>query len=193
MTDPMQPSEPAAPEPAAPEPMAPEPMAPPPAAPAAPAGWSAPAAPPAMAAAGGGARPTGATVITIVAGIEGVLLLLAGLLLILGTSLIGGLVGSSGAENAGVTGGFLAGLGIVLAIIVFVIGVLYLMIAYGMWNARRWSWILAAVVYIIALVFGVLGLTGGVSAYGLIVGIVIPAVVLYFLWQPDVKRYLGRA
>jgi hypothetical protein len=29
--------------------------------------------------------------------------------------------------------------------------------------------------------------------YSLIVGVVIPAVVLFFLWQPDVKRYLGRA
>ena len=90
-------------------------------------------------------------------------------------------------------GGFFAGLGIVLAIIVFGIAVLYLMIAFGVWNARRWSWMLGAVVYIIALVFGVLGLAGGFSAYNLIIGVGIPAVVLYFLWQPAVRRYLGRA
>ncbi|HLX35206.1 MAG TPA: hypothetical protein VKR30_08185 [Candidatus Limnocylindrales bacterium] len=173
MTEPTQPTEPAAPTPAAP------------------AGWSAPA-PAAPMAAAGGARPTGATVITIIAGIEGVLIVLFGLLAILGMSLIGGIVGSSGTANAGAAGGFLAGLGIVIAIIVFVIGALYLLIAFGMWNARRWSWTLGAVVYVIALVFGVLGLAGGVSVYSLIIGIVLPAVVLFFLWQPDVKRYLGR-
>lgn len=188
MTEPMQPSEPAAPEPTPPSPEPGTPPSPPPA----PAGWSAPAPAPAMAV-GGGARPTGATVISIIAGIEGVLIVLAGLLAIVGMSLIGGLVGNSGAENAGAAGGLLAGLGIVVAIILFVIGVLYLMIAFGMWNARRWSWMLGAVVYIIALVFGVLGLTGGFNASNLIIGVVLPAVVLYFLWQPDVKRYLGRA
>jgi hypothetical protein len=183
MTEPMQPT-----EPAAPAPMSPPPMSPPPPT----TGWGTPAAA-APAAMAGGPRPTGATVISIIAGIEGVLIVLVGLLAILGTSLVGGIVGSSGAENAGAVGGFLAGLGIVVALIFFVIGGLYLMIAFGTWNARRWSWMLGAVIYVIALVLGVLGLSGGFSVYNLVVGVGVPAVVLYLLWQPDVKRYLGRA
>lgn len=188
MTDPMQPTEPAAPEPMTPPA---EPMTPPAAPPAPPTGWGTPApAAPAMMA--GGPRPTGATVIAVIAGIEGVLIVLFGLLAILGTSLLGGAVGASGADNAGAVGGLVAGVGIVVAIIFFVIGALYLMIAYGMWNARRWSWMLGAVVYIIVLVLGVLGLTN-FSVYQLVIGVVLPAVVLFLLWQPDVKRYLGRA
>jgi len=182
MTDPVQPT-----EPAAPQPMSPPPMTPPPP----PTGWGTPAAgAPAMMA--GGPRPTGATVISVIAGIEGVLIALFGLLAILGTSLIGGAVGSSGAENAGAVGGLVAGVGIVVAIIAFLIAALYLAIAIGVWRARSWSWILGVVVYIIVLVFGVLGLTN-FSVYGAIVGVVLPAVVLFLFWQPDVKRYLGRA
>ncbi|HEX8025992.1 MAG TPA: hypothetical protein VF484_07300 [Candidatus Limnocylindrales bacterium] len=140
----------------------------------------------------GGPRPTGATVIAVIAGIEGVLIALFGLLAILGTSLIGGAVGSSGAENAGAVGGLVAGVGIVVAIIFFLIAALYLAIAFGVWNARRWAWILGVVVYIIVLVFGVLGLTN-FSVYSALVGVVLPAVVLFLFWQADVKRYLGRA
>jgi hypothetical protein len=196
MTEPMQPAEPADPQPADPQPMDPQPMAPQaatpePTPPAAPVSWAAPtpAAPAAMAT---GGRPTGATVITIIAGIEGVLILLAGLLVILGASVIGGLVGSSGTANAGAAGGFVTGLGTVFAIILFVLGALYLMIAFGVWNARRWSWVLAAVIYILALILGVLGLAGNASVYNVLIGVGLPVVVLFFLWQGDVKRYLGR-
>jgi len=182
MTEPMEPAEPMQPA----EPVAPQPTPSP-----APVSWAAPT-PAAPAATAGGSRPTGATVITIIAAIEGILILLAGLLVILGASVVGGLVGSSGAQNAGAAGGLVTGLGTVFAIILFVIGALYLMIAFGMWNARSWSWILAAVIYILALVFGVIGLSSGFSAYNLLIGVALPVVVLFFLWQADVKRYLGR-
>ena len=100
----------------------------------------------------------GATVITVIEGILGVLFVLGGLLVMLGMGILGGAVGAAGGD-AGV-GGFFAGLGIVLGIIVIVIGALYLLIAYGVWKARGWSWMLAMVVSIIVLVFALLGLGG---------------------------------
>jgi hypothetical protein len=146
-----------------------------------------PAMPPAMTPAAG--RPMGATVIAIIDGILGVLVVLGGLLVILGGSLLGGLAGSSTGDAS--VGGLFAGLGIVLGIIVLIVGALYLLIAYGVWKARPWSWMLGMVVSIIFLVFAVLGLGSGVSA-STIVSILAPAVVIYFLWTPAVKRYLGR-
>jgi len=44
---------------------------------------------------------------------------------------------------------------------------------------------------IIFLVFAILGLGNGVSV-STIISIALPAIVVYFLWTPDVKRYLGR-
>lgn len=159
-----------------------------------------PAEPPAMpppampppAPAMAGARPMGATVITIIESILGVLLLLAAIAAIGLGSLAGGLVGSSGAEGGAAAAGILAGLGIFFGIIALALAILYFAIAYGVWKARPWAWMLGVVVSIIGLVFGVLGLSGGVTLSSLI-SLALPIVVLYFFWQPDVKRYLGRA
>ena len=78
-----------------------------------------------------------------------------------------------------------------LVIILALIAILYFAIAYGVWKGRGWSWMLGMVVSIIAIVFGVLGLSGGVSL-GSLISLALPVVVVYFLWQPEVKRWLGR-
>jgi hypothetical protein len=170
--------------PAEPQPAAPPPQ---PAAPPQPpvSQWAAPA--PAAAA----VRPTGAVVITIIETVLGVLLLLGALAAIGLAGLGGALLGSSNVEGGAVAGGLLAGLGIVFGIILGALGALYLAIAYGVWKARSWSWMLGLVVSIIALVFGILGVSGGVSI-GTLLQLALPGAVVYFLWQPDVKRYLGR-
>jgi uncharacterized membrane protein (DUF2068 family) len=106
-------------------------------------------------------------------------------------SLLGGLAGQSGGTDAAAVGGILGGLGIVFGIIVGAIAALYIALAYGTWKARPWAWMLGVVVSIIALVFAVLGLGSGINLSS-IISVALPAIVLYFLFQPDVKRYLGR-
>jgi hypothetical protein len=153
-----------------PAPMAPPPMAPPPAA---------------------MGRPTGATVIAIIEGILGVLLSLLALAAIGLGGIAGGIVGSSDVEGGAAAAGILAGLGFVFGIIALLLAILYFAIAYGVWKGRGWAWMLGVVVSIIGVVFGVLGLSAGASISNL-VSLALPIVVLYFLWQPDVKRWLGR-
>jgi hypothetical protein len=140
---------------------------------------------------GPGVRPTGATVIAVIEGILGVLFAIVGLLLLVGAGLVGGLVGTTTDPNAQGLGAVFAGIAGVFAIIVILIAVLYLAIAFGVWKGRTWSWMLGVVVSIIALVFAVLGLTGGIDV-GTIISVALPAVVLYFFFQPEVKRWLGR-
>lgn len=153
---------------------------------------SPPPAMPAPAMSGAAAvRPMGVTVISVIAGIQAVLLILAALAVILGASLLGGLAGSQGGVEGAAVGGAFAGLGIIFGVIVGVIAALYAAIAYGAWKGRSWAWMLGVVVSIIALVFAVLGLSGGINL-STIISLALPAVVLYFLFQPDVKRYLGR-
>jgi hypothetical protein len=138
-----------------------------------------------------GTRPTGATVITVIDAILGVLALLGALAAIGLAGLGGAMLGSSGVEGGAAAGGMLAGLGIVAGIILGAIGVLYIAIAWGVWKARPWSWMLGLVVSIVAIVFGVLGLAGDINLFS-IISLALPIVVVYYLWQPDVKRYLGR-
>jgi len=148
-----------------------------------------PAMPPTMQPMAG--RPMGATVISVIDGILGVLGILGGVLIMAGGALLGGIAGSSGVDGGAAAGGILAGAGFIFGIIVILISLLYLAVAYGVWKARGWAWTLGMVVSIIFLVFAVLGLAGGVSIYT-IIEVVLPAIVIYFLWTPDVKRYLGR-
>ncbi|HXG25425.1 MAG TPA: DUF2127 domain-containing protein [Candidatus Binatia bacterium] len=143
------------------------------------------APPPAM------GRPTGATVIAVIETILAVLLFLAALALIGLSGIAGGVIGSVDEPGAGGVAAMVAGFGIVAGIIALLIGLLYLAIAYGVWKGRGWAWMLGVVVSIIAIVFGVLGLAGGISL-GNIISLALPIIVVYFLWQPDVKRWLGR-
>jgi hypothetical protein len=136
-------------------------------------------------------RPTGATVIVIIETILGIFALIGALALIGLLGIGGAILGSSDVEGGAAVGGILAGLGLVFGLIIGVIGALYLAIAYGVWKARGWAWMLGMVVSIIGIVFGVLGLSGGVNLFNL-VSLALPIVVVYYLWQPDVKRYLGR-
>ena len=88
-------------------------------------------------------------------------------------------------------GGILAGLGFFFGIIAVLLAVLYFAIAYGVWKGRGWAWTVGVVVSIIGLVFGVLGLTGGITV-STIISLALPIVVLYYFMQPEVKRWLGR-
>ncbi len=133
----------------------------------------------------------GATVITVIEVILGVLISIVALGALFIGSIAGGLGGLSGVENGAAVGGILAGVGFFFGIIAALLAVLYFAIAYGVWKGRTWAWTLGVVVSIIGLVFAVLGMTGGVSASSLI-SLALPIVVLYYFMQPDVKRWLGR-
>jgi hypothetical protein len=154
------------------ESMPPAPMAPPPAAPVT-------------------GRPTGATVISIIETVLGVLLSIVALGALFLGSIAGGLGGLSDVEGGAAVGGILAGLGFFFGIIAVLLAVLYFAIAYGVWKGRPWAWTVGVVVSIIGLVFAVLGLTGGITV-STIISLALPIVVLYYLMQPEVKRWLGR-
>jgi len=138
-----------------------------------------------------GARPMGATVISVIEAILGVLGLLLALAAIGLGGLAGGIIGSSGVEGGAAAAGILAGLGFVFGLIALLIALLYLAIAYGVWKGRSWAWMLGVVVSVVGLVFAVLGLTSGISVSS-IISVALPVVVLYYFMQPDVKRWLGR-
>jgi hypothetical protein len=174
--------------------MAPPTPAPAPAAAAAPVGWAAaPAATPGTAGtAGAGARPTGIVVAAILAAINGILLVLGALLVMVGSSFVGGAIGSD-ANGSGALGGAVAGIGFVFGIIVLLIALCFLAVAIGNWRGRSWSWVLGLIVWIITLVLGVLGLSSNANLFSIVLEVAFPAIALFFLWQADSKRWLGRA
>lgn len=136
------------------------------------------------------ARPTGVTLLAVAFLILG-LLSLAWSLLIFGVGAVTGLTGAIfGADSLASFGGnnFWHG-------IVGVAGAtLDLIIAFGLLNLRRWAWALALVGVGITVITGVLGLAnGGFFAICCgILGLLIPAGIVYYLLQPEVRRAFGR-
>lgn len=138
------------------------------------------------------ARPTGVSILAILALIGGIFGLLGGLALIAGGALIGGAVG--GAEGAAF-GGF----AFVLGVITLGGAVLYLAFAYGSWTAKAYGWALGIIGALWGIVTQVISvvlsgdIVGNLFSVSTIISVAIGAVILYYLNTPAVKAYFGRS
>jgi uncharacterized membrane protein (DUF2068 family) len=125
-------------------------------------------------------RPTGITVLAILAAIGGVFGILGGL------ALIG--VGTVVASSTG-----LGGLAAILGLIALAYGILSLVLAYGFWTLQPWAWTLGVGLEVAGIVINVLQYINNTSALGgTIFSIAINAIVLWYLYQPNVKAAFGR-
>src|SRR5215213_6792352 len=124
----------------------------------------------------GQARPTGITILAILAGLQA----------------IGGLFGGFVAIGAGT---LLFGVsGTTFGIAWLALAAMYLALAWGLWTMAPWAWplgvALAAVSIIYALVLAIFGGQGIASA---IIPVVVGGAILYYLNQPTIKSLFGRA
>lgn len=120
-------------------------------------------------------RPLGVTIIAILAAIGGILGLLGSL----------AVLGISGA--AGVGGGVLWG------IIFLVLAVASLAFAYGAWSLKPWAWTLGVGLAVLNVLMALYWFTQpGGSIVSLIISLAINGVILYYLFQADVKAAFGR-
>ena len=154
---------------------APPPPATAPSPPPAPAPASASVPPAASAAPGAGAaRPTGITILAILAAIGGVLGLFGGFVVLFAGTVIFG------------------GAGALLGIAALAYAALFIAFAYGAWNLMPWAWPLGVAVAIFGIVISVLYIIGGQSIVSQIVSIVVDGVILYYLNQPNIRALFGK-
>ena len=66
------------------------------------------------------------------------------------------------------------------------VGVIGLVMAWGLWVGRGWAWIIALIIFIIGIIMDLVTLPTG------IVGVVIDAIVLYLLMRPDTRKFCGK-
>lgn len=147
---------------------------PPPAAPPPPA--AAPAAAPQPAASSSTAiRPTGITILAVLAGIGGVLGLFGGFVLLFAGTVVFG------------------GLGAILGLAALAYAGLLVAFAYGAWTLKPWAWPLGVAGAAFGIVLSVLYIVGGQSIASQALGIVVDGAILYYLNQPGIKALFGRA
>lgn len=125
-------------------------------------------------------RPTGVTILAVLAAIGGVLGILAGLVLV-------GL--SSSVSDLAIPG--LSGLVAILGLLTIVISVGELAFAYGAWGLKPWAWMLGIVLEVVGIVVSLLEFRSS-TASSTVVSVVIAGLIVYYLYQPHVRRAFGQ-
>jgi hypothetical protein len=120
-------------------------------------------------------RPTGVTILAVLAIIGGVLGLLGSIAII------------------GVGGAVLGGMAVVLGLVGLVSSVLSLAFGIGAWTLKPWAWMLGVVAEGLSILMSVISIVSGQSVGSQLVSIVIAGAILYYLMTPTVKQAFGRA
>ena len=132
-----------------------------------------PAAPAPAPASSTAQRPTGITILAVLAGVGGILMAIAGIgLFALGAVAFGGL-------------------GALLGLAFIAIAALYIAFCVGALQLKPWAWPLGVVGAAASIIVSALQLLGGDITQ--IISIAIAGGILYYLWQPGIKAVFGRA
>jgi len=133
-------------------------------------------------------RPVGISIIAVLAALGGIgFFLLAALFAALSTA--GGflqeMIETYGATVLPDIGSLLTALALAAAGVSAIIGILYLVTAYGLWTGRGWARILAIILLILDIIGGLVTLPAG------IVPIIIAGVLLWYFFTPSVRAFFG--
>jgi hypothetical protein len=145
-------------------------------------------------------RPTGVTVLAILAILGAIAFLFSGAALIGLGLLLGTYATNAAITNAIATSGYpgLASLGVgtisalllVLGAVVLILGILYLAVGIGFLGGKTWAWTLGIIVSIVGVILDVVQIA--FQNYGSILGLIIGVLIIYYLMRPHVKAYFGK-
>ena len=74
----------------------------------------------------------------------------------------------------------------IIATYYVLVGVIGLVLAWGLWIGKGWAWILAVIVHVIGIITGLVTLPTGIA------GVVMDGIVVYLLMRPDTRKFCGK-
>jgi ABC-type Mn2+/Zn2+ transport system permease subunit len=74
-----------------------------------------------------------------------------------------------------------------MSVVLAILGIISLLLAYGLWTGMGWSWTLAIIFAAIGILTGIASLLPG------IISIIIGAIIIYYLMMPHVKAFFKKA
>jgi uncharacterized membrane protein (DUF2068 family) len=132
-------------------------------------------------------RPTGVTIIAVLLGIEGILEIIIGILILTTSFLISHRVTVNGhtvvATAVNVVGGLLGG-------IPLIVGIITLIFTWGLWMLKRWAFWATIVIAALNIVVALPELfQTHPNIFSFIIRIIVPIIILlYFLLYPQVRH-----
>jgi len=129
-------------------------------------------------------RPFGVVILAILQVLGALGLLGLGGLLVAGAGFIGLAAITEIPELAGVITGILVAVGAFMLLL----GIISLVVAWGLWTRQGWAWTVCLILTIISLILSIPGALAGVG----IIGIIIDIVIIYYLTRPHVKAFFGK-
>ncbi len=134
-------------------------------------------------------RPVGISIISVLAALVGVLCFV-GAVLFAALSTAGGLLQDlietyGGGIMPFDIGSLLSAALLAFAGVAAIVGILYLVAAYGLWNGKGWARMLAIILLILDIIGSLLTLPAG------IIGLIISGVLLWYFFTPSVKAFFG--
>jgi uncharacterized membrane protein (DUF2068 family) len=113
-------------------------------------------------------RPIGVTIIAILAILGGIAFLASGLGTLILIPLMGIFIGSG----------------------LLILGLAYFLMAYGLWKGKSWAWTLTLILSGIGIIVGIGSII--VGNIGSIFHIIINAIVIFYLYRPNVKSFFNK-
>ncbi len=132
-------------------------------------------------------RPIGVTIIAILEGIQGLLSVIGGIILILAANSLSRRIVSHGHT---IISKFVDTFGVGIGVTFVVIGLILLFFVFSLWTLQRWAYWAVIIFEVISLIPSVLALIRGTGTLaGTIVQMILPIVILlYFLVDTNVRR-----
>jgi len=114
-------------------------------------------------------RPTGVTILAVLEIISGIFAIAGGAFF----ATMSGMMGFDFAAYSGAISGVMIALGIASFVM-----------AWGLLKGKSWAWTITLIITVISLAFDAVSIN--------VVGIIINAIILYYLYRPHVKAYFGK-
>ena len=139
-------------------------------------------------------RPTGVTVLGVLAILIGLGGIVVGGLLILAAAVISTLnIASSYPQLTGFSSGTIAVVLGVLGAVLLIIGILYLVTGIGFFGGKGWAWTIGMIVSVLSIIANIVqAIISPAGVAGAIISIIIPLIIIYYLTRPHVKAFFGK-
>lgn len=134
-------------------------------------------------------RPTGITIIGVLAIIGGVLGICVGAGGLAGGALLAGSSAALGSSQAVQASGAL----VFYSVVLLILSVLDIVVGVGFLQVKPWAWTLGIALEVAGIILAVIGIVTTGSYFGNIISIAIAGYIIYYLNTPAVKQAFGRA